>query len=396
MRSARRRSESNIFDSKSVIEKAGILLHKHYLLLIILTFFILSNIAGVSSPSRYLYDEGYYIPAAQKYLRKDLFTNIEHPPLGKILISVGILIFGDNPVGWRIIPFIFGIVGVCSLYFLAMAIFDNSKIALLASFLLVVDMMWSTFSTLAMLDIFVATALIIAAYWLWSFIELPTVRKAIKLGLILGLATAIKWVAVFFIIALAILVIVRQKYDSDSHFLTKYFISFGASFFVAYFLPYLFFLGKVDFVKIISLQFQALKIHIDAGHVSDPDAIPPWLWFWINPYVSSRYVSNNPLIFFIWPLVFISKTVEVIKNFSKKKDFGFIFILVCFSSLYFPWYITKRPTYAFYVIPAVPFICLALGVLLNNLWMRNKLGKCFAASYIFAAFVLYLTTHTGS
>ena len=31
-----------------------------------------------------------------------------HPPLGKFIIAVGIAVFGDTPIGWRVMPLLFG------------------------------------------------------------------------------------------------------------------------------------------------------------------------------------------------------------------------------------------------------------------------------------------------
>jgi dolichyl-phosphate-mannose--protein O-mannosyl transferase len=34
-----------------------------------------------------------------------------HPPLGKLLIAVGIHLFGNAEFGWRIVPALFGLLG---------------------------------------------------------------------------------------------------------------------------------------------------------------------------------------------------------------------------------------------------------------------------------------------
>ena len=54
------------------------------------------------------FDEVHYLPAARELLALDEFTNREHPLLGKELIALGIALFGDNPVGWRLLPTLLG------------------------------------------------------------------------------------------------------------------------------------------------------------------------------------------------------------------------------------------------------------------------------------------------
>ena len=54
------------------------------------------------------FDEVHYLPAARELLMLGEFTNREHPLVGKELIALGIALFGDNPVGWRLLPTLFG------------------------------------------------------------------------------------------------------------------------------------------------------------------------------------------------------------------------------------------------------------------------------------------------
>ena len=54
-----------------------------------------------------IFDEVYYVRTAEDYLYgKEPFEKT-HPPLGKLLISAGISVFGFNPFGWRIMGVFF-------------------------------------------------------------------------------------------------------------------------------------------------------------------------------------------------------------------------------------------------------------------------------------------------
>ncbi|MEM2992102.1 MAG: hypothetical protein QW467_02360, partial [Candidatus Caldarchaeum sp.] len=48
-----------------------------------------------------VFDEAHYVPAVRKLLRGES-VNHEHPPLSKLLIAASMLVFGDNPLGWRL------------------------------------------------------------------------------------------------------------------------------------------------------------------------------------------------------------------------------------------------------------------------------------------------------
>jgi hypothetical protein len=63
-----------------------------------------------------------------------------HPPLGKILIGVGIRLFGMTPFGWRFMGALFGVLMIPVMYVLSKLIFRDSRLAFAAAFLLTFDL----------------------------------------------------------------------------------------------------------------------------------------------------------------------------------------------------------------------------------------------------------------
>ena len=86
------------------------------------------SLPRLTTPNVYVFDELYYAYTAGKYVageeaystavlpRDDPAIEWTHPPLAKLLIAGGILIAGDNPLGWRIVNALFGVAGVVILY----------------------------------------------------------------------------------------------------------------------------------------------------------------------------------------------------------------------------------------------------------------------------------------
>ncbi|MGA7197773.1 phospholipid carrier-dependent glycosyltransferase [Roseiarcus sp.] len=56
----------------------------------------------VDTPNVMMFDETWYVPTAQKWLAAGKMMHEEHPPLGKLMIALGMWLFGDNPFGWRV------------------------------------------------------------------------------------------------------------------------------------------------------------------------------------------------------------------------------------------------------------------------------------------------------
>ncbi len=151
-------------------------------------------------PSQPFFDEVHYIPAAREMLRwwetgEGGWLNPEHPPLGKYLIALGIALMGDNAVGWRIMPLAAGIValgaGMRALWHASANRFACVAFGVLlaSGFPLLVQ------SRIAMLDIFMAAFLMVAAWHFAAAIREPeTGRWRLALtGVMLGCALASKW-----------------------------------------------------------------------------------------------------------------------------------------------------------------------------------------------------------
>jgi dolichyl-phosphate-mannose-protein mannosyltransferase len=174
----------------------------------------------IEVPNDYIYDEVYHAYTASQYaigntdawlwsstkdriapeLRNRVAYEWTHPPLGKLIITVGILIFGDNTVGWRFMSAIFGALGVAAVYWLALRLTGKRIVAVLASILILVDGLYFVESRSGVLDIFGAVFMTCAFIAFYAYLTAPPERvrtPLLLLGLFLGLGIANKWNAVY-------------------------------------------------------------------------------------------------------------------------------------------------------------------------------------------------------
>ena len=157
----------------------------------------------LTTPSTPYFDEIHYLPAARDLLEvwrggDAQYINREHPLLGKTLIAVGMALFGDNPLGWRIMPLLFGVIAVgASLRAFWHASGDRFATAAFGV-LLVTGFHLFVHARIAMLDIFMAAFLALAAWQFTAAMREPeTGRWRLALtGIALGLAMGAKWNAV--------------------------------------------------------------------------------------------------------------------------------------------------------------------------------------------------------
>jgi dolichyl-phosphate-mannose--protein O-mannosyl transferase len=150
-----------------------------------------------------VFDEVHYLPAARELLDwagggHGEYLNREHPLVGKELIALGMALLGDNPLGWRIMSWAAGTLALfASMRALWHASADRFACAAFG-ILLATGFHLFIQSRIAMLDIFMASFLAIAAWQFAGACAQPeTGRRRLALaGIALGLAMGAKWNAI--------------------------------------------------------------------------------------------------------------------------------------------------------------------------------------------------------
>ena len=101
------------------------------------------------------FDEIYFVRTAQEYLHLQLPYEWTHPPLGKLIQASGILVFGFNPFGWRIMGVIFATLMIPLMYLLGKKLFGTWIGGFTSAFLLTFDFMHFTMARMGTADTYV-------------------------------------------------------------------------------------------------------------------------------------------------------------------------------------------------------------------------------------------------
>lgn len=130
----------------------------------------------LSTPGELFGDEIFYAREACIYVYQSreicgisLDAASPHPPLGKLLISLGVRALGWEPLGWRIAVMLAGTASVALLYLLARRVLGSTRGATLAAGLLAIDFLHFVHSRMAMVDIFLP--LFVVASFLFVVID---------------------------------------------------------------------------------------------------------------------------------------------------------------------------------------------------------------------------------
>jgi len=128
--------------------------------------------------------------------------NAEHPQLGKLVIALGIQLFGDNPIGWRGSAVLFGTAALLLLYWLVRSAGGSRWLALVVTALAAVENLWLVTGRVAALDVYALPFMLAGA-------ALYLRRHPVIAGLVLGVGACVKELALYALIALLLLETLR-------------------------------------------------------------------------------------------------------------------------------------------------------------------------------------------
>ncbi|RZM24576.1 MAG: phospholipid carrier-dependent glycosyltransferase [Sphingomonas sp.] len=169
-------------------------------------------------PTKPMFDETHYVPAARTLIALAGPTNIEHPLLAKEIIACGILLFGDTSLGWRFFSTLAGTGIVLGVFAILWMMLGRVRPAVFGGLFALFNGTVYVQARIGMLDGFMAAFAILGlAALLWAM-RAPTGTGAwlrwILGAALLGLAVAAKWAAAPLIAFAAIGFVLLRLYDA--------------------------------------------------------------------------------------------------------------------------------------------------------------------------------------
>ena len=359
---------------------------------------------AVTYMSGSMFDEVYHGRTAYEFIHGLTTYETTHPHLGKIIISLGICLFGMNPFGWRFMSALFGILIIGVMYIFAKKLFKNTYVATATTGLLTFDCMHLTLSRIATIDIFAAFFILLMFYFMYDYMTKETLLPLALCGISMACGIATKWTGVYAGLGLAVLFF----WYTFSHFKGKQtFRLFGycCIFFVAipllvYTLSFIPVVGYTPYNGLIDKTIQGTMAmydyhaNLEAEHYySSPFYEWPFIWMpllYANDMVNATHVSavscmGNPAIWWVGiPCVFFLLYQWI---FKKDKQAGFL--CIAYAAQYIPWMSIGRITFIYHYFPAILFVILMMGYTMNYLNTNFKYGKKATALYLGIALIVF-------
>lgn len=382
-----------------------------------------ATLTAVSGNAWQLTDEQNTVPLYPSYMNSTYFDEIyhartayehilglepyenTHPTLGKLIISVGIRIFGMNPFGWRFMGTLFGVLMLPALYHFLKRLFGSTFLCTAGTVLFAFDFMHYVQTRIATIDTYAVFFIILMYDAMLVFIQHDLKTDSFKKllpplllsGIFMGLGIASKWTVAYGAVGLAVLffgkLIVSYREEKGHAAVQKALLNksiklclwccllFIAIPFGIYFtaflplttLPH----NRYDvFGRFIAYQTHMYNYHstLQATHPFES----PWyqwpfdirnVWYYGNynadseGHIRTISVLGNPLFFWACVPATVYAFVRAVKRHSRTA-------LICaigFLSAYLPWVLVPRCTFIYHYFTAVPFILIALLIAYQRL-----------------------------
>jgi len=150
------------------------------------------------------FDEIYHARTALEHIDNVYPFEVSHPPLGKLILSIGISLFGMTPFGWRFMGTLFGVLMLPILYVFLKNLFGKRTVATAGTALFAFDFMHLTQTRIATIDTYAVFFILCMYFFLYRFLALepgtPFWKCAIPLGLSglsWGIGVACKWTVIY-------------------------------------------------------------------------------------------------------------------------------------------------------------------------------------------------------
>ena len=364
------------------------------------------------------FDEVYHGRTAYEVTRGINEYEWTHPPLGKLIMSLGIRAFGMTPFGWRFTGALFGALLVPLMYLFGKKLFARTLPAVGMAALMLFDNFRFAQNRIGTIDTYAVFFIILMYYFMYDFFTMDfTVetglwkmwRPLLFSGIFFGLGCAAKWVGFYAGAGLAILfftALYRMHKENAKLFgevwgktvgaCVIFFVIIPFAIYYASYLPHLHLFGY-RFSEFISQQQSIYRYHskLESTHSYSSSW---YMWpFMIRPvYMSSggsgvasgfttRIVGiGNPAI---WWALLPAFVFFVFLTTKKLKDHRFPFLLIAFLAQYLPWVLISRTTYQYHFFASLPFLMAML--VYGFSWLRENFPRTRTVIIVYGALVIF-------
>jgi len=356
---------------------------------------------NLGHPAEIVFDEVHFVGQARHYIHGEAFLD-PHPPIAKLLIAAGILVFGDHPTSWRLGNALLGTVMVAITYFLGRRMFHSRLAATLAAGLIAFDGFFIVDSRIGCIDIVYLTFAAIAYLLLFRFVGtrdfIRRRRLLLVIGMVLGLCLGSKLyvpgITFLLVSAFVLFTLWRSQETTDGladepssaaaegmrfHWTAGAALIMGSvsgMFYLASFMPHYALGWWGGVADLLHYYKDVMWYENSVASATHPYASPWWSWplmlrpvaYWQNfpPHgnVALIWGGGNPLT---WWAVVPAMTITGVRA-MERPNLARIFMVAGFLAYYLIWIPIGRILFLYHYLPSVYIGYLALAAILADMW----------------------------
>ena len=398
------------------------------------------NVVGAVSSAPELCDEQSLCPDRQTYMNSTYFDEIyhartawenlngvypyeiTHPPLGKIIISIGIALFGMTPFGWRFSGTFFGVLMLPVIYIFAKRLFGGKAVPAACTLVLTSDFMHFVQTRIATIDTYAVFFILLMYLFMYGFITTGSRRELALSGIFFGIGAASKWTCIYAGAGLAVIwfiYVIRearaQRLDMKGFwklcgFCVIFFVVIPCLIYYFAYIPY----GTARSISPFSAEYlrmvldnQSYMFNYHSGIVAEHPYSSRW-YQWvldIRPILyyleyfddgthSSFGAFLNPAL--CWGGLLSLFVLIYTAIFRRDRCAGFI--LLGYLAQLIPWLFVTRITFEYHYFPCSVFLVLSLGYCFNLMRHNLKHWKWYISGFVtlsIALFVMFYPALSG-
>lgn len=366
------------------------------------------------------FDEIYHARTAYENIQGVYPYEVSHPPLGKLIIAIGIRLFGMTPFGWRFSGTLFGVLMLPVMYIFAKRMFRSGSVAVCATAIFATDFMHFTQTRIATIDTYAVFFILLMYLFMYLFISGGKKRHLALSGVFFGIGSACKWTCLYAGAGLAIIWLIYwlQRFElraflKNCAFCIVFFIIIPAAVYYVSYYPYGLASGMQGPGMLLSRDYAQLVIdnqkfmfsYHSAVSAEHPYSSRWWQWL-INERPILYYLKYfddgtrssfgaflNPVLCWGGLAALVICAVYAVK----RRDNTSAFIVIGYLAQLLPWVFITRTTFEYHYFPASVFlvlaICRVLALIRCNVkgWRFNLYGLCLLSCALFVMFYPALT-----
>lgn len=370
------------------------------------------------------FDEIYHARTAWEHLEGIYPYEITHPPLGKIIISLGISLFGMTPFGWRFSGTFFGLLMLPVLYVFSKKLFGGRAVPAATTMLMATDFMHFVQTRIATIDTYAVFFILLMYLFMYLFVSGGRWRDLALSGIFFGMGAASKWTCFYAGAGLALIwliyVIVKAErgeldfrgFAKLSGFCLIFFVLIPCGIYYLSYIPYGIAQGKTnilspDYLRIV-LDNQSYMFNYHSGIVAEHPYASRWYQWMLDIRPILYYLEYLPdgrrSSFGAWvnPVLCWGGLVSLFFTgylAVGRRDMRSGFILLGYLAQLLPWVPIARLTFAYHYFPCTVFLCLSMGQMFNVIRLNSKNWRLHIAAFVLgslAVFILFYPALSGA